>query len=243
LARPPVEIDPGESFIREVDEEYRRDKLAQFWSRYGRWLLIAVGLFLVALAAYLYWREERQQSAGEIGSEFLQAADRLEAGNTKAAAPTLAKAVTADQPGYETLGRLGQAAAAAQEGRTAQAASMYAAVAADGDVAAPFRQLATIRQTMLQFDALPTAQVVARLQPLAKPGGPWFGTAGEMLAAAYMRDGKPELAGPLFAQMARDEAVPPSIRARATQMASMLGTGATPTAPGAATPPAPQKAD
>jgi len=109
LARPPAEIDPGESFIREVDEEYRRDKLAQFWSRYGRWLLIAVGLFLVALAGFLYWRQEQQRAAGEFGAEFLQAVDRLDGGNVAAAKPVLAEAVTSDQPGYEALGRLAQA--------------------------------------------------------------------------------------------------------------------------------------
>jgi hypothetical protein len=244
LARPPAEIDPGEAFVREVDEEYRREKLASFWSRYGRWLLIALGLFLVALAGFLYWRQEQQRAAGEFGAEFMQAVDRLDGGNLAAAKPTLAEAATADQAGYEALGRLAQAAVAAREGKAKEAAAMYAAIAADGDVADPFRQLATIKQTMLQFDELPTAQIAARLQPLTNPGSPWLGTAGELLGAAYMREGKPELAAPLFQRIARDEAAPPSIRARATQMASMLGADATPQAPaGTATPAAPAKAD
>lgn len=244
LARPPAEIDPGESFIREVDEEYRRDRLNQFWSRYGRWLLIVIGLFLVGLAGFLYWREEQKRAAGEFGAEFMRAADQLEAGNTAGATPTLAKAVTADQPGYEALGRLGQAATAEREGKTAEAAAMYAAIAADTDVAEPFRQLATVKQTMLQFGDLPYAQLVERLRPLAKSGNPWFGTAGEMLAVAHMRNGKPELAAPLFASLARDEALPASIRGRALQMASMLGTDATSDAPaGGNSPAAPIKAD
>ena len=46
MALPPVTDD---AFIREVDEEVRRDQLSQLWRRYGRWTLIAVGLFLVAL--------------------------------------------------------------------------------------------------------------------------------------------------------------------------------------------------
>lgn len=244
LARPPVEIDPGEAFVREVDEEYRRDRIAQFWSRYGRWLLIGIGVFLIALAGYLYWREERQRAAGELGAEFLQAVERIGIGNTAGAAPTLEKLTDSGVDGYEALGRLTKAAAAARDGKVEQAVSLYAAIAADKGVAEPFRQVATIRQTMLQFDALPVAQVTARLQPLTQPGSPWLGTAGEMLAAAYMRDGKPELAGPLFARIARDETAPPSIRARAAQMASMLGVNALPDAPAdAKAPAAPAKAD
>ncbi len=244
MARPPAEIDPGESFIREVDEEYRRDKLAQFWRRYGRWLLIGVGLGLLLLAGLLYWREERARNAGSFGAEFMQALDRLERGNAKAAEPALAKAAASDQPGYEALGRLTQAAAAADAGQVAKAVQMYTAIAADKDVAEPFRQLATVKQTMLQYDTLTTAQLATRLQPLTKPGSPWLGTAGELLAAAYLRDGKPQLAAPLFQRIARDETVPPSIRARAAQMASMLGVNALPDAPaGETAPAAPAKAD
>lgn len=229
MALPP-DIDPGESFVREVDEEYRRDKLAQFWTRYGRWMLVALGLGLLALAGYLYWREERNRAAGEFGSQLLQAAEQLEAGNTADAAPVFAKAATSDERGYEALGRLTQAALAANDGKAAEAAKIYAALAADDDMAQPFRDLATVRQLMLQYDTLPYATLTAKLQPLAQPGNPWFGSAGEMLAVAHMRAGKPELAAPLFAAIAKDNRVPASIRARTSQMASMLGVSSLPPA-------------
>lgn len=228
MALPP-EIDPGESFVREVDEEYRRDQLAQFWTRYGRWLLIALGVFLLALAGYLYWREEQKRTAGDFGAEFIQAGDALEASNYERANPVIAKAVAAGQPGYEAVGRLTQAAVAAREGKPQDAANLYAAIAADDDIAEPFRELATIRQLMLQFDAMPYATLVTKLTPMAKAGNPWFGSAGEMLAIAHMRAGKPELAAPIFAAIAKDTGVPASIRARTGQMASMLGANPIPT--------------
>ena len=230
MALPPA-TDPGESFIREVDEEYRRDQLARFWTRYGRWLLIALGLFLLALAGYLYWREEQNRAAGEFGARMLQATEQLATGNVEDAAPVFAEAVTSNRDGYEALGRLTQAALAANQGKTAEAVNMYAAIAAEEDIAAPFRELAAIRQLMLQFDTLPYPTLVAKLQPLAKPGSAWFGTAGEMLAVAHMRSGKPELAAPIFAAIAKDAAVPQTLRARSGQMASMLGASPLPSAP------------
>jgi hypothetical protein len=58
---------------------------------------------------------------------------------------------------------------------------------------------------------------------LAVPGNPWFGSAGEMVAIAYLEMDKADLAGPLFAQLAQDETVPPTIRSRALQMAGVQG--------------------
>src|SRR3546814_18615749 len=69
-------------------------------------------------------------------------------------------------------------------------------------------------------------QVVDRLKPLAVEGAPWFGSAGELVAIAYMKMRKPDLAGPLFAAMAKDKDVPQSIRSRARQMAGLLGVDA-----------------
>ena len=79
--------------------------------------------------------------------------------------------------------------------------------------------------------------IVARLKPLAVPGNPWFGSAGEMVAVAYMNMNKPDLAGATFAAMARDEQVPSTIRSRVVQLAGILGIDALPaTGPGSAQP-------
>ena len=85
-----------------------------------------------------------------------------------------------------------------------------------------------IRQTTIQFDALSPAQVIDRLKPLAVAGGPWFGSAGELVAMAYLRQGRRELAGPLFGAIARDPGAPATIRSRATQMAGIAGVDAIP---------------
>nr|MBP6380260.1 hypothetical protein [Sphingorhabdus sp.] len=51
----------------------------------------------------------------------------------------------------------------------------------------------------------------------------WFGSAGEMTAISYMKMGKDNLAGPIFAQIAKQEDLPQTLRARAQQMAGALG--------------------
>ena len=105
-----------------------------------------------------------------------------------------------------------------------------------------YRQAALVRQTQLEFDTLPPQQVVQRLRPLARPGSAWLGSAGEMLGVAYLKLHRPDLAGPVFAAVGRDQNVPDSIRTRAVQMAGSLGVSVSdePAAPaaGASAPPA-----
>jgi hypothetical protein len=45
-----------EQFIREVEEEYRRDRIAQIWKRYSTVITAAVLLVLVAVGGWRYWQ-------------------------------------------------------------------------------------------------------------------------------------------------------------------------------------------
>ncbi|MEO7248023.1 MAG: hypothetical protein ABIW31_06175, partial [Novosphingobium sp.] len=90
----------------------------------------------------------------------------------------------------------------------------------------PFRDLAKIRQTALTFDTMKPDDVVTAMKPLAVPGNPWFGSAGELLGIAYMKQGHNDLAGPIFAAISRDKTVPDTLRLRSRQMAGLLGVDA-----------------
>jgi hypothetical protein len=98
--------------------------------------------------------------------------------------------------------------------------------AADTGLPQEFRDLALIRQTSAEYDTLKPEQVVERLKGLAVKGGIWFGSAGELVATAYLRQGKRGDAGKLYGEIAKDESVPRSIRQRAVQMAGVLGVDA-----------------
>ena len=65
--------------------------------------------------------------------------------------------------------------------------------------------------------------MIARLQPLAKPGEPWFGSAGEMTALAMIKQGRKQEAGQLLVAIAKDQGVPDALRGRAGQLAASLG--------------------
>lgn len=222
LAREPSGTAPEDVFFREVDEEVRKDQLAGFWSRYGRWIVIAVGAGLVALAGFLWWREEQIRKVGVLSEEYSAALQGLEIGNAKAA-QEIDRFASGDYGGYTALARFTKASRAVENGDNATALAEYKVLAADTKLPQPLRDLATITAVRVEYDTLAPADVVTRLKPLAQPGAPWFGVAGEMLAVAYMAEGKPELAGPIFAAISSDETIAPSLRQRAQQLAASLG--------------------
>ena len=233
LALPP---DTADSFVREVDENLRRDQAADFAKRYGALIAGAVVLFLLAVAGFLYW-QNRQRAAAEVATEQLATTlQDVGAGRTQAAPATLQKLEQSDADGVRAAAALSRAALALQQNDRKLAASIYAGIAADSGLAKPYRDLALVRGTALEFDALGPDGVIARLQPLAKPGEPFFSSAGEMVGMALIAKNQKPAAAQLFAKIAADKAAPASLRSRAVQMAGSLGIDASASLPtGAAT--------
>jgi hypothetical protein len=212
-----------EAFLREVDDAVRAGDLQSFWKNYGRWLLAAIVIGLLAFAGWIYWQNQKQAAADLTGEQFVAAVEKLGNGDTKTALVDLGKIAKADQAGYRAMAQIVIANVAARDGDSKKAIADYARVAADTGLPNPFRDLALIRQTSTEFDTLSPQKVIDRLKPLSKPGAPWFGSAGEMTAISYLKLGKDNLAGPIFAQIAKQEDLPESLRARAQQMAGSLG--------------------
>jgi hypothetical protein len=215
-----------DAFLREVDEELRRDQMGQLWRRYGRLGIVLLVLGLAALGGFLWWQSEQQKKAGQDGELLTQAIDDLGQGKQAGVQAKLDTLAASPREAYRAAAKLTKAAMGGEKADVKGAIAQYKLVADDPALPQPFRDLATVRRTALEFDILPPAEVVARLKPLAVSGNPWFGSAGEMVAAAYIKMNKPELAGPLFAAIAKDEQVPETIRGRATRIAGALGADA-----------------
>ena len=213
-------------FLREVDEELRRDELASFWRRYGRWLIAGLIGALLAFAGYLYWQHHRETVAEQTGARFDVALDALAAGQRAAAAAPLAEVAASPADGYRAMAQFTQADVALQANDLKTATAKFAAVAGDGSLPDAVRHLALVRQTSAEFDQLAPKAVVDRLGGIAVAGNPYFGSAGELVAAAYLRMNRRAEAGRLFAAMAQDRTVPASIRQRAVQLAGVLGVDA-----------------
>ncbi|MDR6788600.1 hypothetical protein J2Y58_001960 [Sphingomonas sp. BE138] len=223
----------NEAFLREVDDELRRDQALHVWRRYGKALIAALVIALAAFAAFLFWQHRQEQAAGREGEQLQSAYDALAANDAASAAAPLATLAQSKRDGYRVMAIFTQADVLLQKNDLKGAAARFASVAQDASAAQPFRDLALIRQTSAEFDTLKPEVIVERMRPLAVVGNPWLGSAGELMAAAYLQQGRRDLASQVFARIAADAQVPRSLRQRAVQMAGVLDekTPAAPSAP------------
>jgi len=216
----------NETFLREVDEELRREEATALWRRWGKIIIAAIVIALVALGGWLWWNSHRADVAAEQGVKFNQAMDALAATQPAKAAPLLSELATSGTGGYAALAKFTQADVLLQKDDLKGAAKLFGEVAGDTGNAQPIRDLALVRQTIAEYDTLTPQAVIDRLRPLAVKGGAFYGSAGEMTAVAHLRMGRRDLAGRTFGDIAKDESVPESIRQRAVQMAGVLGVDA-----------------
>jgi hypothetical protein len=212
--------------MREVDENLRRDQMRDFARSYGKWLIAGVVLFLAAIAGWIYWQDRQKQQAAQQSEQLSAIFADIGGGKAASTKPRLQALESADSEAMRASALLAQAAVALETNDRSTAIAKYKALS-DGDMPETYQQLGLVRATALEFDAIKPEDVIARLEPLAKAGEPWFGAAGELTAMAYLKQGQKQPAARLFAAIAADKTVPESMRSRATQIAGTLGVDAT----------------
>jgi len=215
-----------DAFMREVDEALREAEMLGFFSRYGKPLIAVVVLGLAGFGGYLWWQDSQKHAAEKRGEDFVLALDDLDAKKFKDADGKLNPLASEKDAASAAAAKLLRADIALEEKRTKDAVRIYTEVASDTKAPQPYRDLATVRAVAADFDAMKPQEVIDRLKPLAVPGNPWFGVAGEMVGIAYLKQDKKDLAGPLFAKIAKDKDMPETLRARTRQLAGALGVDA-----------------
>jgi hypothetical protein len=222
-----VSPNTDEAFLREVDEELRRDQMLGVWTRHGRWIAAAIVVGLAIFAAVLVWRSWSNSRAEAQAVKLQSVFDAIGAGDAAKAKAPLAALETSSAPGYRATALLTEADQLAQAGKIKEAAAKFGGVAGDTKVGKPTRDYALIREVGLEFDSLPPQTVIDRLKPLATKDSAWLGSAGEMVGMAYLKLNKPSEARAMFKTVAEAEEVPDSIRQRVVQAVDAVDVGAT----------------
>jgi hypothetical protein len=223
--------DSSDTFLREVEENYRRDRLRDFLRDYGKWLALALVLFLGAVAGWIYWQNRKTQAAAEESVELQSVFTDIGRGQAQTVPQRLQGLEKSDSDIVRASAMMTGAAMALEKNDRSQALAKYRELADDDSMPQVYRDAASIRLTALEFDTLQPQQVIARLEPLAKPGTPWFGSAGEMTALAHLKAGRKNEAARIFAAIAADGQVPDTLRSRAVQIAGTLGVDASASLP------------
>jgi len=212
----------SETFIREVDEELRRDQLKQLWKRFAP-LIIGVCVLIVAITAgyrgYVWWEERK---AAQAGDRFMAALTKIESGSREEGEAELVAIASDSDVGYAALARLRLAGEKAGGEAKAEALAAYDAVANDNRVPRPLRDLALIRAALLALDTGEVAGARERATRLNVADNPWRHAAREVIGTAAYQAGELQAARDAFTEIQQDAQTPPDLWVRSGLMVSLI---------------------
>jgi hypothetical protein len=209
-----------DSFIDEVSEEVRRDRLYALMRRWG-WIPILVVLAIVGGAAYVEWSSAQERAQAEAFGDALLGA--LDADDTEARIAALEAVETPSAEAGIILALLAAGEAANGEDRADAAARLRAAADAPG-VERRYVDLALLKAEML--DPAPEAEARIVLEALAAPGAPYSALAEEQLALMEIRAGDLDAALDRLRAIERSAAATAGLQQRAGQLIVALESGA-----------------
>lgn len=209
----------SDSFINEVTEEVRRDRLFKLMRRWA-WLVILVVLVLVGGAVWTEYRRGQEQAASQaFGDALLQALD-LETAEARIAA---LEAIPTEAPAAGVLRALLIAGEEATAGQEAEAAARLRALAETPGIERRYRDLALLKAHLL--DPQDAALARQTLETLAAPGAPYRALALEQQAYLHIRAGEVEAGIAILREIERDQQATPGLQQRAAQLIVALEAG------------------
>lgn len=230
----------NKEFIREVDEDYRREQILQVWRRYSA-VIIAVAVLVVAgVAGWRFWQTQQHAAAEAASLQYDEANHLARDGKTAEADSIFTNLEEQGPAGYKMLARFRSAAQTAKAD-PAKGAAEFDALAGDTALGDGLRDLARLRAALLRMDGPTPDAALTNLQGLAA-GSPYRHTAREMLGLASLRKGDYEEASRWFDQIVADPETPRSLRERIEVYAAIVAGGpvtVTAAKPEAAAPPPP----
>lgn len=211
-----------DGLFREVDEDVRRDKLTQVWSRFGNLILAGCIGIVVVVGGVKGWQYWQAQLAEKAGMEWYNAITLSDAGKTTEADAAFDQITKSGHKGYAVLAKLSQAARLGQDGDIAGATGIYDGVAADNAVDQPLRDLARVRAAYLLVDTTAVAELTARLEGLDGSNSSWRHAVREILALAHVRAADFKAADEQLKLILTDAATPAALRARTVLVSAQI---------------------
>ena len=204
-----------DSFIDEVTEEVRRDRLFALMRKYG-WIGILAVVLIVGGAAWNEWQKARAQASAESFGDAVTAAVQSDD-------PAAALAGIATEGGQKAVVAFLGAAQAMEAEDAAGAAEALRAIAADASLPTSYRHLAQLKLILIAGDTMDVAERDAVLAEIATPGAPFRALALEQQALVLVAAGDTEAAIAALRALLLEPELTAGLQARASQLIVALG--------------------
>lgn len=204
-----------DSFINEVSEEVRRDRLFKVYKKYG-WILLVLVIAIVGGAAWNeYAKASRTAASQETGRILLAAQSALDAA-------VLNELATSNNDAA-VIARLQQAAILAGADDLDGAVTILSSVSGDTSLPATYRDLALLKLLMLDGANMAESDVLAAVDVLAAPDAPYRMLALEQRALHFIRAGDTAAALGALSLIINAADASDGLRQRAQELTIALG--------------------
>lgn len=205
-----------DSFIDEVTEEVRRDRLFALMRKYG-WIGVVAVLGVVGGAGWTEWQRAQDEARAEAFGDAVL--DALDLGAPQDRVAVLTGIPTDGEQAAILQLLLASDPVADRDG----ALAALERLANDADMPPSYRDLAVLRKVVIAGADMPVAERRAALDPVAAPGRPYRTMALEQLAYLLVEEGRTDEAITAFSSLLSDQEAPGGLRMRAEQMIVALG--------------------
>ena len=208
-----------DSFIEEVTEEVRRDKLYAALRKYG-WIGILAVAAIVGGAAYSEYNKAQARAQAEATGDSMLAALQLDESVERAAALAL---VEVENPSASAIVSLMTAAEQSSAGETVSANETLQSVANAQDLPLIYRQIASFKALGLSAAELPVEERRAGYEALSQPGNPLRLLVTEQLGLIDIEAGDTAAALVVFQGIIDDSEATADLQQRSVQLMVALG--------------------
>jgi hypothetical protein len=215
-------VSDSDSFIDEVSEEVRRDRLFGLMKRWG-WVAILAVLLLVGGAAFNEYRKAQNAARAQaLGDGILEALEANEEADARALALGALEETLATKGDAHALLALIAAGEEAQADQRSAAAARLRTLAEHSELRPVYRDLGLLKAAMLDPDLSDEARIIA-LTPLSQAGAPYWLLAQEQIAISEAALGKTDEAIERLTRAADNAEASQALRSRAEQLIVALG--------------------
>ena len=208
-----------DSFLQEVSEELRRDRLYRNMRKYG-WIAILVVILIVGAATYREYLKSQVETKAELFGTSI-----IDALNEKNAADRISKLQKINAPGENAkavVAMLLSAESIGNETATLEMSNLSETI--EGlSIDAHYRDLLNFKILLNSSEIMSVDERTKAFKVLSKPGNPFRLLAEEQIALIELELGNTDIAIEKISQILLDAELTAGLRSRATQIMMALG--------------------
>jgi hypothetical protein len=205
---------PNQAFDQEVDEELKKEQLAELWEKYSGYILAGAVAIVLGVGGYKFIESRRLASSEAAGVQYSAAVKQLVEGKSEPATAALTS-IGNSASGFASLALFRLAAADVASGKKPDAVVKYDAITRRAGLDPIMADFARLQSAMLQLDTLPLGDIKSRLTGLLADTNPWRFEAREAIGFAAMKAKDRAEARAQFEKLISETGVPPGMAERA----------------------------